>query len=70
MHPRNLKLHLPEVQYDLPAGGRRLMQRASGYTATILKGEVTHRDGDPTGAKPGRMVRGAQTLQTAAIAAE
>ena len=66
----NLKLHLPEVQYDLPAGGRRLMQRASGYTATILKGEVTHRDGDPTGAKPGRMVRGAQTLQTAAIAAE
>jgi N-acyl-D-aspartate/D-glutamate deacylase len=66
----NLKLHLPEVQYDLPAGGRRLMQRASGYTATILKGEITHRDGDPTGAKPGRMVRGAQTLQTAAIAAE
>nr|WP_321360135.1 amidohydrolase family protein [uncultured Hyphomonas sp.] len=66
----NLKLHLPEVQYDLPAGGRRLMQRASGYTATILKGEVTHRDGDPTGAKPGRMVRGAQSLQTAAIAAE
>jgi N-acyl-D-aspartate/D-glutamate deacylase len=66
----NLKLHLPEVQYDLPAGGRRLMQRASGYTATILKGEITHRDGDPTGAKPGRMVRGAQSLQAAAIAAE
>ena len=66
----NLKLHLPEVQYDLPAGGRRLMQRASGYTATILKGEITHRDGDPTGARPGRMVRGAQSLQTAAIAAE
>ena len=66
----NLKLHLPEVQYDLPAGGRRLMQRASGYTATILKGEVTHRDGDPTGAKPGRLVRGAQALQAAAIAAE
>ena len=66
----NLKLHLPDVQYDLPAGGRRLMQRASGYTATILKGEITHRDGDPTGAKPGRLVRGAQALQTAAIAAE
>ena len=46
------------------------MQRASGYTATILKGEITHRDGDPTGAKPGRMIRGAQALQTAAIAAE
>jgi len=66
----NLTLRLPEVQYDLPAGGRRLMQRASGYTATILKGEVTHRDGDPTGAKPGRLVRGAQTLQSAAMAAE
>ena len=66
----NLKLHLPDVQYDLPAGGRRLMQRASGYTATILKGEITHRDGSPTGAKPGRLVRGAQALQTAAIAAE
>jgi len=66
----NLKLRLPEVQYDLPAGGRRLMQRASGYTATILKGEITHRDGDPTGAKPGRLVRGAQTLQSAAMAAE
>jgi len=66
----NLKLHLPEVQYDLPAGGRRLMQRASGYTATILKGQITHRDGDPTGAKPGRLLRGAQTLSTAAMAAE
>ncbi|MEZ6013110.1 MAG: amidohydrolase family protein [Hyphomonas sp.] len=66
----NLKLRLPEVDYDLPAGGRRLMQRASGYTATILKGEITHRDGDPTGAKPGRLVRGAQTLQSAAMAAE
>lgn len=66
----NLKLHLPEVQYDLPAGGRRLMQRASGYTATILRGEVTHRNGDPTGVKPGRLLRGAQALHTAAIAAE
>ena len=66
----NLKLHLPDVQYDLPAGGRRLMQRASGYTATILKGEITHRDGEPTGAKPGRMVRGAQYLSSSAIAAE
>ncbi|MCA8902988.1 MAG: amidohydrolase family protein [Hyphomonas sp.] len=66
----NLKLHLPEVRYDLPAGGRRLMQRATGYTATILKGAVTHRDGDPTGARPGRLVRGAQGAQPAAIAAE
>ena len=66
----NLKLHLPEVQYDLPAGGRRLMQRASGYTATILKGMVTHRDGDPTGAKPGQLVRGLRQAPETAMAAE
>lgn len=66
----NLKLHLPEVIHDLPAGGRRLMQRASGYTATILKGEITHRDGTPTGAKPGRLVRGRQEAPASALAAE
>ncbi|KCZ91848.1 N-acyl-D-amino-acid deacylase family protein [Hyphomonas johnsonii] len=66
----NLKLHLPEVLHDLPAGGRRLMQRASGYTATLLAGQVTHRDGDPTGAKPGRLVRGAQAAPVRAMAAE
>lgn len=66
----NLKLHLPDVIRDLPAGGRRLMQRASGYTATILKGEITHRDGDPTGAKPGRLVRGARAAPASAMAAE
>lgn len=66
----NLKLHLPEVIHDLPAGGRRLMQRASGYTATILKGEITHRDGTPTGAKPGRLVRGKQEAPASALAAE
>ncbi|MBU2606815.1 MAG: amidohydrolase family protein [Alphaproteobacteria bacterium] len=66
----NLKLHLPEVQYDLPAGGRRLMQKASGYTATILAGQVTFRDGTPTGAKPGRLLRGAQAAPARAMAAE
>ena len=65
-----LKLHLPEVIRDLPAGGRRLMQRASGYTATILKGEITHRDGTPTGAKPGSLVRGKQEAPASALAAE
>ena len=65
-----MKLHLPEVRYDLPAGGRRLMQRADGYTATILKGVITHRDGDPTGTKLGRLVRGEQHLDAPAIAAE
>ena len=66
----NLTLHLPEVAYDLPAGGRRLMQKASGYTATILKGQITLRDGDPTGARPGRLVRGPQHPGMSAIAAE
>jgi N-acyl-D-aspartate/D-glutamate deacylase len=63
-----LTLHAPEVVYDLPSGGRRLIQRASGYTATIVAGEVTYRDGVATGALPGRLVRGAQA--PAALAAE
>jgi N-acyl-D-aspartate/D-glutamate deacylase len=56
------RLHLrkPEVVYDLPSGGRRLIQRADGYTATILSGAVVHRDGEATGALPGRLVRGAR----------
>ena len=48
-----------EVAYDLPAGGRRLVQRADGYVATIVAGQITYRDGEPTGALPGRLVRGA-----------
>ncbi|HVW29141.1 MAG TPA: amidohydrolase family protein [Polyangiaceae bacterium] len=52
-----LALHAPEVVYDLPAGGRRLLQRADGYVATIAAGEVTYREGQPTGALPGRLVR-------------
>ncbi len=55
-----LTLHSPEVLYDLPAGGRRLMQRAGGYAATVVAGQVTYLDGEPTGALPGRLVRGAR----------
>ncbi len=55
-----LTLHAPGVAYDLPAGGRRLVQRADGYVATIVAGQITYRDGEPTGALPGRLVRGAQ----------
>jgi N-acyl-D-aspartate/D-glutamate deacylase len=55
-----LTLHAPGVAYDLPAGGRRLVQRADGYVATVVAGQVTYRDGEPTGALPGRLVRGAQ----------
>ena len=58
-----LRLHAPEVVYDLPAGGRRLMQRADGYAATVLSGEVVFRDGEPTGRLPGRLVRGAQGVR-------
>jgi N-acyl-D-aspartate/D-glutamate deacylase len=52
--------HKPEIRYDLPAGGRRLVQRASGYVASMVSGEVTHENGKPTGALPGKLVRGAQ----------
>ena len=55
-----LRLHAPEVSRDLPASGRRLRQRADGYAATIVAGVVTYREGTPTGALPGRLVRGAQ----------
>jgi len=55
-----MALHEPEVSYDLPAGGRRLNQRADGYAATIVSGIVVRRDGVPTGALPGRLVRGPQ----------
>jgi N-acyl-D-aspartate/D-glutamate deacylase len=65
----NLTLHAPSVAYDLPAGGRRLVQRASGYVATIVAGQVTYRDGEPTGALPGRLLRGA-TAAPVAMAAE
>jgi N-acyl-D-aspartate/D-glutamate deacylase len=53
-----LQLRTPEVVYDLPSGARRLIQRASGYRATIVSGTVTQRDDMPTGALPGRLVRG------------
>lgn len=55
-----LALELPEVVADLPAGGRRLMQRSRGYKATFVSGIEVMRDGEPTGAMPGRLVRGAQ----------
>jgi len=56
------------VAHDLPAGGRRLIQRAEGYLATIVAGEVTYRDGEPTDALPGRLLRGAQAAPTAMAA--
>ena len=55
-----LAVRRPEVRYDLPAGGRRLMQRADGYRHTIVGGVETYADGEATGAFPGRLVRGGQ----------
>lgn len=56
----NLHLLHPELVHDLPAGGHRLIQRASGYRYTIVAGEVTRQDDHDTGARPGRLVRGAR----------
>ena len=54
----NLRLDAPRVHADLPAGGRRLLQRAEGYLATVKTGTVTFRDGVATGERPGRLLRG------------
>lgn len=56
----SLHLYAPRPAWDLPAGGRRLRQRADGYRATVVSGVVTYREGEATGALPGRLVRGAQ----------
>jgi len=64
-----LRLKPPTVAYDLPAGGKRLLQRAEGYEATIVAGAITYRNGEPTGALPGRLLRGAKAAPQA-IAAE
>jgi N-acyl-D-amino-acid deacylase len=52
-----LELGFPHAVDDLPAGGRRLLQEARGYVVTLVRGEVTRRDGRDTGARPGRLVR-------------
>jgi len=52
-----LRLHKPEVWYDLPAGGRRLMQRVEGYKATFVSGVPVFENGVHTGALPGKLVR-------------
>jgi N-acyl-D-aspartate/D-glutamate deacylase len=53
-----LKLHPPEMVYDLPGDGKRLIQRSDGYRYTMCAGEVTYQDGRHTGAMPGRLIRG------------
>lgn len=63
-----LTLHAPTVAYDLPSGGRRLIQKASGYEVTMVAGQITYRDGVATEALPGRLVRGARTAPPAMAA--
>ena len=55
-----LAIEAPEMVYDLPAGGRRLVQRAHGYAATVKRGVVVREGDESTGARPGRLLRGAQ----------
>ncbi|MEY9180223.1 N-acyl-D-aspartate/D-glutamate deacylase [Bradyrhizobium sp. USDA 326] len=57
-----LHLHPPKVHYDLPVGGRRLLQDVDGYEATIVSGVVTRRHGAATGKRPGKLIRGAQRM--------
>ena len=64
-----LRVLEPVMAADLPAGGRRLLQRAEGYEATIVSGVTVYRQGEATGALPGLLVRGPQAVPAASIAA-
>ena len=55
-----LRILPPEMVFDLPAEGRRMIQRAEGYRATVVSGAVTFEDGVATGEMPGKLVRGPQ----------
>ncbi|MFM5923302.1 MAG: N-acyl-D-amino-acid deacylase family protein [Novosphingobium sp.] len=61
-----LKLHVPTIEYDLPAGGKRMHQKVDGIAATVVSGVVTYREGQHTGALPGRLVRRGAALAQAA----
>jgi N-acyl-D-aspartate/D-glutamate deacylase len=63
-----LKLGKPWLAFDLPAGGKRLLQKADGYVCTIKNGAVTFRDGTWTGAAPGGLIRGPQRADRAQAA--
>ncbi|MEZ5958268.1 MAG: D-aminoacylase [Hyphomonadaceae bacterium] len=64
-----VKLGKPWLAFDLPAGGKRLLQKADGYIATIKSGQVTFRNGEYKGVHPGKLIRGPQSAP-AAMAAE
>ena len=58
-----IKLGKPWLAFDLPAGGKRLLQKAEGYVATIKNGKVTFREGEWTGEAPGGLIRGPQRAE-------
>ena len=59
-----LAIQAPEMVFDLPAQGRRMIQRAQGYVATVVSGVVTYENGEATGAMPGKLIRGPQGIET------
>ena len=65
---KRLKLGKPWLAFDLPAGGKRLLQRADGYEYTIKTGQITFRNGQWTGATPGELIRGPQGIELAEAA--
>ena len=56
----HLTARRPEMRHDLPAGGKRLVQSAVGYVATLVAGQITYENGEPRGPLPGRLIRGGQ----------
>jgi N-acyl-D-aspartate/D-glutamate deacylase len=59
----HLSVDAPYMAYDLPGGGKRLLQKAQGYVATVVAGVPTHERGEPTGALPGRLLRSGRQRQ-------
>ena len=60
-----MKVFKPEMVHDLPTGSRRIIQKSSGYKATIKSGVVTFRDSEATGAMPGNLIRGERLAESA-----
>ncbi|MDO8423731.1 MAG: D-aminoacylase [Parvibaculum sp.] len=65
-----LRILAPEMVFDLPAEGRRMIQKAEGYRATIVSGAVTFENGESTGEMPGKLIRGPQASRATSVAAE
>ena len=60
-----LRVRKPDLVYDLPAGGKRMLQKADGYRHTFVSGTEVMRDGEATGELPGRLIRGERSRPTA-----